>query len=393
MARAPFSVFKRESRDRATKKPVVRYVARFFDEDGDVVKTKTLEATSLRNATLEAKSLLDKGEGVAKADPLVLDFLADFWKMDSDYAKMKALRGRPLSIRYIEINASIIKKHLGEPLKGVRLHSLSVPRMERIVLDLSAAGVNPRTINCLIQGVRVPVTDFSRRHRVPDPLQYLGRVAERPRERGTLSIDEIAKIIELRDESPRYRCAILLGALCGLRLGEARGLEWGDVDEAAGLVHVVHNFVDDREGSKAPKCGSKRDVPLPAVVSEAVTLCRAVAPEGARLVLWNDNDKERPMDKSAFERAFHRILGCIGIDEDARKARNLVFHGLRHTYVSATRAAGLPDFVVMRLAGHKSLAMTERYSHAENVVDFAAARLALDGAVSLGTAKAAGGGK
>jgi integrase len=393
MARAPFSIFKRNSRDRVTGKVVVRYVARFFDEDGNVVKTKTLEATSATKATLEAKGLLDKGEGIAKADPFVLDFLADFWKNDSDYAKMKALRGRPLSIRYIEISASIVRKHLGEPLKGIRLHSLSVSRMERIVLDLSAAGVNPRTINCLIQSVRVPVTDFSRRHRVPDPLQYLGRIAERPRERGTLSIDEIAKIVALRDESPRLRCVVLLGALCGLRLGEARGLEWADVDEAASIVHVVHNFVDDREGTKAPKCGSKRDVPLPAVVAEAVALCRSVAPEGVRFVLWNDRNISRPMDKSSFERAFHGILGRIGIDEEARKARNLVFHGLRHTYVSVTRAVGWPDFIVMRSAGHKSLAMTERYSHTENVVDFAAARLALDGAVSAGTARAVGGSK
>jgi hypothetical protein len=75
-ARAPFSVFIRESRNRVTKKPVARYVARFFDEDGNVIKTKTLEATSSTKATLEAKALLDKGEGVAKADPLILDFLA-----------------------------------------------------------------------------------------------------------------------------------------------------------------------------------------------------------------------------------------------------------------------------------------------------------------------------
>jgi integrase len=392
MARAPFSIFKRNSRDRITKKPVGRFVARFFDEDGNVLKTRTLEATSATKATLEAKSLLDKGEGAAGADPLVLDFLADFWKIDSSYAKLKALRGRPLSLHYVEINALIVKKHLGEPLKGVRLRSLNVTRMERIVLELDAKGVNPRSINTVLQALRVPISDYARKHRVPDPLQYLGRVAEKPRERGTLSIDEIGKIIELRDESPRLRCALLLGALCGLRLGEAVGLQWGDIDGAAGMLHVVHNW-QAGEGLKAPKCGSGRDVPLPAVVLEAVELCRAVASEKTPFILWNDKSDARPMDKGALERGFRRILNRIGIDEAARKARNLVFHGLRHSYVSITRATGLPDFAVMRLAGHKSLAMTEKYSHAENVVDFAAARLAIDGAVSQGAAKTAGGTK
>jgi integrase len=116
---------------------------------------------------------------------------------------------------------------------------------------------------------------------------------------------------------------------------------------------------------KAPKCGSKRDVPLPAAVLEAVNLCKAAAPAGSRFVLWNDKDKERPADKNALERGFRMILGKIGIDEKARTARNLCFHGLRHSFVSITRATGLPDWVTMRLAGHKTLAMTERYSHSK----------------------------
>jgi integrase len=380
MARAPFSIFKRQSKDRQTGKAVLRYCARFFDEEGAVVRTKTLEATSATKATLEAKALLDKGEGIASADPFALDFLRAFWKADSDYARMKALRGRGLSIRYIEINALIVNKHLAEPLKGIRFHSLTVPRMEKIVLGLSDAGMNPRTINAIISAIRIPVTDYSRRHRIPDPLMYLQRAAERPRERGTLSLEEVAKIIALDDESPRVQTALLLGALCGLRMGETRGLEWGDVDGPGGMLHIVHNWVDDREGSKGPKCGSRRDVPLPAVVLKSVELCRSIAPEGASLILFNEREPGKPIGKQALERGFRRILVKIGIDEEERRKRNLVFHGLRHTYVSATRAAGLPDFAVMRLAGHKSLAMTERYSHAENIVDFAAARAALDAA-------------
>jgi hypothetical protein len=103
---------KRNSRDRVTGKPVVRYCVRFFDDDGKVALTKTLKATGMTAAAIEAKSLYDRGEGKARCDPLVLDFLADFWRFDSDYAKMKKLRGRPLSLHYVEISAMIIRKHL-----------------------------------------------------------------------------------------------------------------------------------------------------------------------------------------------------------------------------------------------------------------------------------------
>jgi hypothetical protein len=33
---------------------------------------------------MEAKALLDKGEGRAGVDPLALDFLLDFWRPDSN---------------------------------------------------------------------------------------------------------------------------------------------------------------------------------------------------------------------------------------------------------------------------------------------------------------------
>jgi len=116
MACAPFSVFKRTSNDRETGKPVIRYCVRFFDESGAVTRTATLKATSQTRAHAEAKVLFDHGAGIGGDDPLVIDFLADFWKADSDYAKLAALRGRPLSIGYIKITALV---HFAFPCAGI----------------------------------------------------------------------------------------------------------------------------------------------------------------------------------------------------------------------------------------------------------------------------------
>jgi integrase len=87
-------------------------------------------------------------------------------------------------------------------------------------------------------------------------------------------------------------------------------------------------------------------------------------------------------------RAFYRILDTIGIDADERKRRNLVFHGLRHTFVSLSQNAGIPDFIVARLSGHKGLAMVQRYTHSEGLVDFQAAREAMEKAVAPKAQKA-----
>jgi integrase len=282
---APFSVVRRTLTDKNTGKTSICLEARFFDESGAVVKTKRLNATNKTAAVLEAKRLLDKGAG-SRENPPVLDFLLDFWRIDSDYAKMKALKGRPLSVGYIRTNASAIKNHLSGPFVGLKLLSLNSTKMEKAILSLADNGMSPRMINYTVQAVRVAVTDWARKRRIPDPLEYIGRAAETPKERGTLTAKEVGKIIALEVESPRGKAAVLLGCLCGLRLGECRGLLWGDVDGET--IKIVHNYVDEKEGLKGPKCGSRRTVPIPSAVRSALELCRATAPRDTPFILWNE---------------------------------------------------------------------------------------------------------
>ncbi|MDA8409461.1 MAG: site-specific integrase [Treponema sp.] len=239
---------------------------------------------------------------------------------------------------------------------------------------MAAHGSSGRTQNAVIAALRVPVTHWARQHRAADPLEYLSKSANTPRERGTLSLDEIRKIIAIPDESPRVIGAVLLGALCGLRLGEARGLQWTDIDRDANILHIRNNFVEGETALKGPKCGSKRDVPLPAPVVEALDLCLREAPYTPSFCLWNEKRTDRPFGKYAIESGLARVLRTIGIDDAAQIQRNLCFHSMRHTFVSLSRASGLPDFVVQRLAGHKSASQMERYSHADKVVDFTDAR-------------------
>jgi integrase len=64
-----------------------------------------------------------------------------------------------------------------------------------------------------------------------------------------------------------------------------------------------------------------------------------------------------------------------------QRRRNLTFHGLRHTFVTLGRLAGISDLEIQALARHKSGTMIERYSHASQVPDFTAAREKLEKAM------------
>ena len=84
------------------------------------------------------------------------------------------------------------------------------------------------------------------------------------------------------------------------------------------------------------------------------------------------------MSAEYFRHAFARELRSIGIDETTQKARNLTYHGLRHTYVTHGRLSGLNDFEIQTLARHKSKGIMERYSHGKQAIDFIEARKKLE---------------
>jgi len=361
-------------------------MARFYDTDGKIVRTQTFpEARTSTAAARKAEALLKEGIIANAANPDALVYLRGFWTRESDYVRGRALRGVVLSDAYLSITLCVLNKHLAPKITGMRLLDLDADFVEGFILDLSASGVSPRTVNAVLDGLRTPIKYFCKRNRLADPLASVERLAERPKERGVLSVAEIQKIIAL-NESPRVKAGVLLAALCGLRLGEVIGILPEDIDKAASMLTVQHNYIGrELKGPKGSRPDSLRvrQVPAPRPVLDALEVCASLAPARARFVLWNERDKSLPVDRKTLQGGFARILEAIGIPEAERKRRNLVFHGLRHTFVSLQRANGIPDFVTARMSGHRSVEMLENYSRgAENVVDFAAAREALEKAVA-----------
>jgi len=386
MARAPFCIVEQK-----TDKGRV-FVARFVDEKGKVIKTRTFSKARSRTAAARlAEGILREGVIANASNPNALEYFRGFWTRGSDYVRGRALRGVILSDQYLSITLCVLNKHLAPRIKGKRLLDLNADFVERLILDLSGASVKPRTVNTVLDGIRVPMKYFCKRNRVADPLAIVERLAEHPRERGVLSIVELRKIIAL-NESPRVKAGVLLAALCGLRLGECRGIMPEDIDSASEMLTIRHNAIGDEvKGPKGSRPGSLRvrHVPAPRPVLDVLKLCESLSPSGARFVLWNEHDPLRPIDGTTLQSGFRRILQKIGIDEKARRERNIVFHGLRHTFVTLQRANGIPDFITARMSGHRSVDMLENYSRGvENVLDFSAAREALEKAVEQ---KAAGG--
>ena len=62
--------------------------------------------------------------------------------------------------------------------------------------------------------------------------------------------------------------------------------------------------------------------------------------------------------------SFDRVVNALGLNEGKTDPQNrVVFHTLRHTFASWLAIQGTPLHVIKELLGHKTLKMTERYSH------------------------------
>jgi integrase len=192
------------------------------------------------------------------------------------------------------------------------------------------------------------------------PFQNVRAPARVSAEKGCLTREEAARLAEAPYD-PKKKLAVLLGVLCGLRLGEARGLHREDI--SGGMIRVTRNWQND-EGLKGPKCGSARTVPLP---SAAASLLDGIP--SASGFLFPGKTEGKPVCMSAVQGWFRAMLENIGISGEEQKERRLTFHSGRHTFVTLGREAGISDIDIQAMAGHKSGTMMEHYSHAKQVID------------------------
>jgi integrase len=153
----------------------------------------------------------------------------------------------------------------------------------------------------------------------------------------------------------------MLAAGCGLRHGEARAVRPMDIRD--GILTVARQW-DRHSGSfRPPKCGSVREGPIPPRVQAEIAAYvqeRRIQPEG---VLSGGQIPTRPVERCTALSSLRTALEGIGISRIEQKRRYLDLHALRHTYITRLRVGDVPVWQIMKAAGHKSIKMTDHYTH------------------------------
>jgi len=333
-------------------------------------RVEAVEAALKMASELEQKETTPTQTMTTPANTPLLEYVEKFWQPNSEYVREKALVDKKAhSAHYLLTNRRLVETKI-KPFSGfanITLGGLSKPIIREWRLWLAEQGYSGDAINKARKAISVPIRRaFADDVITTDPFAGIPRAAHKEKSRGILTPAEIRKLVETPVTDPRSRLAVFLSLYCSMRMGEVRGLQWGDISD--GVIHICHNW-QEGEGLKPCKCGSEGYVPMPRVVADLVNQVHKIAPLTGPGNFVMSEKPYHPISKETLAKALRGELKTIGIDEPQRKERNIVFHSLRHSFVTACRIAGLTDFETMTLSRHKDVKMLQRYSHGDQALD------------------------
>jgi len=148
----------------------------------------------------------------------------------------------------------------------------------------------------------------------------------------------------------RNRVALLLSHYAGLRVGEIATLRWSDVVGTHG--ELKQQFYLKPENTKANEA---RAVHLSKRLQRELAAYKSCLTQRFRLTdPLIPSQKRGPFSANSLCQLFGRLYASAGID-------GATSHSGRRWFITRLAHSGVSPKVIMTLAGHRSLATTQRY--------------------------------
>jgi integrase len=274
------------------------------------------------------------------------------WIFRFQEAERQALRPSTLARDQIYVRTQILPAFGDVPLS--RIEHLDVQEW----INKLSANFAPTTVHKCHQILRKTLAGAVRsRLLARNPCDGIQLPRVHVEEMRFIGPPEIARLTDAIDQ--RYRAFVLLGAYCGLRLGEMAGLRWQRVDLGRGCVEVTEISVEINGtvsfGPPKTKAG-RRTVALPDVVGESLRATRPAHAQADDLVF------RAPAGGPIRHRLFRRRFWYPAVERADLEGFRI--HDLRHTAVALWIAAGASPTEVAQRAGHTSVVtVLDRYGH------------------------------
>ncbi len=256
--------------------------------------------------------------------------------------------------------AEIVDGHLRPFFRDIRAAVLGTSHIDTYIAHRREQGVSNSTINRELAQLRraFPLG----REYVPPKVVLIPRIPHLPEAPPRQGFFEYPEFVALRSELPEsLRPIITFGYLTGCRKGEIIRLRWDQFDLSERIVDL---------GPDQTKNGEPRTLPLFGELYEMILMISERRQHYWPQCEWvfTRDGRERIRDfRDAWEEAAKRAAmresdPVKSLWDFSRNKPAKLFHDLRRTGVRNLVRAGVPEAVAMRISGHKTRSVFERYN-------------------------------
>jgi integrase len=321
-----------------------RWVAQYKDASGKVRylyrKTKAEAKQALR------KALTDRDNGIIPASKMTVGIYLDEW--------LEGIRG-DVSRRTWVNQESIVRLHIKPTLEAKQLSRLEPKDVHKLYSQKMAEGLCSGTVGrihaLLNQAVRQAVHSKYIR---TNPIAGVKSPKQQRREMEILTAEQVRHLLDVV-RGDRFEVVYVLGATCGLRIGEVLSLRADDIDIGKGTLTVRRTLW--RGQVYAPKtASSRRTLKLPQRALDSLERLRSTS-DGQEYLFATRSGK--PVAAHNFHKcSWKPLVAKAGLPQ------SLTFHKLRHGAASLLLNQNVPIPVVSRYLGHANPGVTMRvYAH------------------------------
>ena len=301
----------------------------------------------------------------------LIETLTNFWDFEnSEYVKKRIARGYDIKQRNCKEKLGIVKRYWAKYFDADRtVQSLTSRELDDFLMYLrTEKKLSADTVNKTMTAGNMAFEFLIKEGLITsNPLSSVERFKVNAKKRGIPTETEMKKLMELNWDwtDSVNKLAFKVAALFGLRAGEISGLQVCDIDANADLLYIRHSW-NDTDKLKDTKNGDDRIIPIEHGVALELLMNARRNPDysDTSFVFWSQKVAGQPMWPSSFEDDFYIAMQKIGISEEQRKERNIVFHSLRH-YCATQIAQRASLEIAMKILGHRTEEMTRLYSEHE----------------------------
>lgn len=354
----------------ARRRPSGRWQVRYLGPDGLRRPAPITFATKADAMRWLAQAETDISRG-AWTDPAAGS--TAFRSYAEAWLASRTVRGRPLAPRTVMTYRSMLDRYILPTFGDRQLKALTPVMVRTWHAGVAKHGPTPaRQAYALLRAIySTAVADEAV---LKSPCRIPGAGQAVAPERPLFDVNEVENI---RSAIPTHLRTFVSVSYWGhLRLGEALGLNYGDIDFDNGCLTILRQQVELGKNGVAmtePKAASKRTVHLPRHVMEELRQYVAERPGLPNAPLFTRQDGRRLRERH-IQYAWKRARTAAGLP-------HAHFHDLRHSGLTLAAQLGATTAEVMARAGHASSRAALIYQHAATQRDVELAGL-LDQVIS-----------